>query len=113
MTPEQLTSLNAVLTIVSQLGTMPVVALIVVLQLAPWVVMFLTSAAQQKRFESVVKMYENNFAQVEGIKDLAQGYRETLMWATSETTATRNAVVSNMHCPIVRKGAKPKDFDHE
>ncbi len=113
MTPDQIASLNSIVALLSQLGKAPVLAIIGIAILAPWVILTFVSIAQHRRFEAVVKMYENNFAQVENIARLAKGYRETLVWATSEATETKNAVVNNMHCPIVRKQAKPKDFDHE
>lgn len=113
MTPEQIASLNVIVALLSQLGKAPIIVIIGAVILAPWVILTFVSIAQHRRFEAVVKMYENNFAQVENITKLAKGYRETLVWATSEATETRSAVVNNMHCPIVRKNAKPRDFDNE
>lgn len=112
-TPDQLASFKTIADILVRLGEAPVATIIIVIILAPWIILIFVSIAQHRRFESVVRMYENNFSQVEGIRELAEGYRETLMWATSETTATKNAVVNNMHCPIVRGKAKPRDLTDE
>lgn len=117
MTPDQLTALTAVMTLISQLGAAPVAILLVSLFLSPWMILVLVSIAQHRRFEAVVKMYENNFIQTEGIKaltegysEMTKGYRELVQWTTAEVTEAKEVAINNMHCPIVRKHARPKDI---
>lgn len=117
MSPEQIAALAAATTLIERLGTAPMGVLLVFVSLAPWVVLAIVSIYQHRRFEAVVQMYENNFAQTEtctklaqGFAELAKGFRELVVWSTQEVTETKQAVMSNMHCPIVRKGANPKDI---
>lgn len=117
MTPEQIAALTAATTLIERLGTAPVGTLIALVILAPWVVTALVSIYQHRRFEAVVQMYENNYAQTEtvtklaeGFSEMAKGYRELVIWSTTEVTEVKQAVMSNMHCPLVRKGANPKDI---
>lgn len=117
MTPEQIAVLAAITTILERLGTAPVGVLIAFVLLAPWIVLALVTVYQHRRFEAVVTMYENNFAQTEtctrlaeGFAEMAKGFRELVVWSTQETTEVKSAVLTNMHCPFVRKGANPKDI---
>ncbi|HAJ26599.1 MAG TPA: hypothetical protein DCG53_05035 [Syntrophus sp. (in: bacteria)] len=117
MTPEQIAALAAFSTIIERLGTAPTGSLIAFILLAPWIVLAAVSIYQNRRFEAVVQMYENNFTQTEtctklaeGFAEMAKGFRELLVWTTKETTETKQAVMTNMHCPLIRKGASPKDI---
>ena len=118
MSPEQIAALTAATTLIERLGTAPVGVVIAFVVLAPWVIMALVVIYQNRRFEAVVKMYENNFAQTEtctrlaeGFAETAKGFRELVTWTTTEVTEVKAAVLSNMHCPIIRKNARPKDIE--
>jgi hypothetical protein len=41
---------------------------------------------------------------------MAKGYRELVTWTTKEVTEAKAAVLSNMHCPLIRKNAQPRDI---
>lgn len=118
MSPGEITALtNSLATLIGVAGTTPIVSLLLMVMLAPWLVLVIISIFQHRRFEAVVTMYNNNFAQVEvtqglakDYKDMAGGEREMVVWATSEVSALRAAIEGNMHCPLVRKNAKPKDI---
>jgi hypothetical protein len=117
MTPEQIAALAAFTTIIEKLGTAPVGVLIVFVLLFPWVVVAASTYYQNRRFEAVVQMYENNYTQTdtvsqlaEGFSEMAKGYRELVIWSTKEVTEVKAAVMNNMHCPIIRKNANPKDI---
>ena len=119
MSPDQIKLFSAALALVGELGVAQVGVTLVIILFAPWMVLVIVSIAQHRRFEAVVKMYENNFAQTEGItaltegyRNMTEGYRELVQWTTVEVTETKEAVVNNMHCPIVRKHAKPKDLNN-
>lgn len=117
MTPAERAALAAFTSIMEQIATAPIGSLIVIVLLAPWLVLAAVTVYQNRRFEAVVKMYENNFAQTEtvaklaeGFSEMAKGYRELVVWSTQEVTEVKQAVLTNMHCPLVRKGANPKDI---
>jgi len=121
VSPAEITALlNSLSTLVGVTGTTPIMTLCLGVLLGPWLVLVIISIFQHRRFEAVVTMYNNNFAQVEGIKDLAGNYREmakddreTVVWAAAEVQALRSAIEGNMHCPLIRKNAKPKDIQDE
>ena len=119
MSPEQITALiHSLASLIGVTGATPVVTLILGVLLAPWLVLVIISIFQHRRFEAVVTMYNNNFQQVEGIKDLAGEYkdlakddRELVVWTTTEVQSMRAVIENNMHCPLIRKNAKPKDIN--
>ncbi len=117
MTPAERATLAAFTSIMEQLSTAPVGTLIVIVLLAPWLVLGVVTIYQNRRFEAVVKMYENNFIQTEtvakladGFSEMAKGYRELVTWTTQEVTEVKQAVLTNMHCPIIRRNSQPKDI---
>jgi hypothetical protein len=121
VTPDQWTLLiTAIGTVISKIGTTPIALLVLSLFLSPWLILVLVSIAQHRRFEAVVKMYEHNFTQTEGIRvltegysEMTKGYRELVQWTTAEVTEAKEVALNNMHCPIVRKHARPKDIPNE
>lgn len=118
MTPTEQATLAAFTNIMKLLSTAPIGSLIVIVLLAPWLVLAVVTLYHNRRFEAVVKMYENNFTQTEtvsrlaeGFSEMAKGYRELVTWTTQEVTEVKQAVLTNMHCPFIRKNAMPKDID--
>lgn len=119
MSPEQITALmNSLVALVKVTGATPIVSMVLGVLLGPWLVLVIISIFQHRRFEAVVTMYNNNFQQVEGIRDLAGDYkdmakadRELVVWTTAEVQSMRGVVENNMHCPLIRKNAKPKDVN--
>lgn len=79
--------------------------------LAPWCVLVLLSVVQYRRFEAVVKMYEDNVDLVKKTLAMAEEYREQIVWCTQVVTQAKDSVENNMYCPLVRKTAKPRDVD--
>ncbi len=120
MSPDQITTFTAVISLMAQLGVDSIAVWFASLYLLPWVILVFVSIAQHRRFESVVKMYENNFCQTdnvvsltEGYRNMTKGYEELVKWTISEVSESKNVALNNMHCPIVRKNARPKDYPHE
>lgn len=83
---------------------------IIALFIFPWVALVWTSARQERRFESVVKMYENNVGLVNDYQELVDGYKkivdgqqDLIIHVTQVMTAVHDAVRTNSFCPQVRK----------
>lgn len=117
MTPEQLAAINAVATILSTLGTLPVGTLISLAVLGPWIAMVVVSVTQARRFEAVTQMYKDNVVLVQQYDTLVQQYvkvtenqHSTIVYNTEIMTEVKDAAENNLFCPIVRKGGKPKDI---
>lgn len=111
MTPEQLGTLTALAGILKSIGTWPIMSIIILVVIGPWIINAATSYQHQRRFEAVVKMYENNVILVEQIKKLAEGYRDQLIWSTQVVTEAKDIARNNLHCPIIRKQTRPKDIE--
>lgn len=110
MGPEQIKTISALVALINSVGVMPMFSAIALITLLPWLALIFISLNQHRRFETVVTMYENNFSQVEEIRNLAEGYRDHLIWSTQTVTEAKEIAENNMHCPIVRKNSKPKDL---
>ncbi len=110
MTPEQVHILTAVLAIVQNIGTLPVMSVMALVVLAPWGLLTFVSLNQNKRFETVVQMYKDNVHLVEEVSDLAGGYRELITWTVTTVSEAKESAEKNQFCPIVRKNTNPKDI---
>ncbi|MDH4317204.1 MAG: hypothetical protein OEV64_02335 [Desulfobulbaceae bacterium] len=117
MSPEITTAATVVATILQALKDWKLTSLIALELFAPWIVLLLVSFYNHRRFEAVVKMYENNYLQVEQIKTMANGfkemadqYRETLIYSIQQVTEAKEVAENNLHCPLVRKNSNPKDI---
>lgn len=122
MTPDQISTITALAALVQSIGNWPIMSIVLLVVLGPWLVNAYTSYQQQRRFElqreqsqqqfsAVVKMYENNVTVVEEVKDLAEGYRDQLIWSTQTVTEAKDIAKNNLHCPLVRKQSRPKDVE--
>ena len=75
MNPE-ITTAAAVATIIQSIKGWEIPSLIAAVMLAPWGVLLLVSYHQHRRFEQVLRMYENNFQMVEQVTALADGFKK-------------------------------------
>lgn len=105
MNPE-IHALSLLLGILKDIDTWPVLSMVAMVQLMPWIILVSISLHQQRRFENVVKMYENNVILAEEFKKMAEGYREHLIWSTQVTSEAKASMEGNQFCPIVRKNSK-------
>jgi hypothetical protein len=119
VTPDQIAAINAIATIVNAIGTLPLGALAVVVTMAPWGILILISWQQNRRFEAVTEMYENNVQLVSDYKDLVDGYRkivdgqqDLIIHTTQVLTAVKDIAENNLFCPWVRKGTKGEKEIH-
>lgn len=112
LTPDQLASWSAAATLLNQVGAAPILSLIVIGILAPWVILVFVSLAHYRRFEAVCRMYENNVLLVENCVETSKGFQKLVTWSTAEVSKLNKAIEDNMHCPIVRENAKPKGLQH-
>lgn len=111
MTPEQLSTLTALAGILKSIGTWPIMSLIVLALFGPWIVLVFLSINHYRRFETVVKMYEDNVVLVDRITRLADGLQNQLIWST-QTVSEANAIAkNNLFCPVSRKNTRPRDID--
>lgn len=60
--------------------------------------------ASEKRFEAVVRMYEDNILLVKGYERLAGDLANIIHLNTQMQTRLAEKIENNMNCPIVRDG---------
>jgi hypothetical protein len=102
MTPETVSAINAVCSLLERIGTWPIGTVLLVILFGPWVMAFLVSRSQEKRFDAMREMYKNNVKLVEGYERLAKGQQETIMLNTAKFTEAIEKIDTNQFCPAHR-----------
>jgi len=103
--PQALQVLAALCSLVQKLSGWPVGTVLGILLLAligPWVVVLLTSRAQEKRFEAVQAMYESNVTLIKSFEKLANVQAELISLNTAKWTEVGDKVDTNQYCPLLR-----------
>lgn len=111
MTGDQIAILNTIAAILDKIGSWPLPTILVVLVAGPWLAMIAVTLMQSKRFEAVVKMYENNVKLVEALEKIAGEQQEVILLNTQKMTHVGTMIENNLYCPLVRKNAKQKEVD--
>ncbi|MDH5524458.1 MAG: hypothetical protein OEY01_10770 [Desulfobulbaceae bacterium] len=118
MTPEQLAAINALLGVLQMVSQWPVGVLVIVVLLGPWgLILFLSTAADrrdranEKRFDAVVQMYEDNVELVKTTQTITSDLRDIVIMNTQEwqkahgkVQSVREDIAGNKFCPMLRVG---------
>jgi len=115
VTPDQISAMKSVADIIQTLGALPLGALISLIVLGPWGVMIIISWDQNRRFQGVVQMYQDNVqlvrdyqALVEGYKKIVDGQQDLIIHTTQTLTTVKEVAENNLYCPMVRSAARPQ-----
>ena len=110
MSPEQIAILTSLVSLVKMLSSWPVLAIVFLLIIGPWVLSMMLYWNSRERFESVVQMYEHNVelvndykGLVSDVKDLARDMKDLVMVNTQTFSTLTEAIKSNQFCPLVRE----------
>lgn len=103
MTPEQISVINTIALILEKIGTWPAGTVFVVVAFGPWAMMFFISRGQEKRFEAVAKMYENNVQLVKDYEKVAVTLHDLVILNTQTLTGVSDRIDNNLYCPFMRK----------
>lgn len=128
MTPDQIQILTALAAMLKTIGTVPFGILAVFLVIGPWGGMFVVVGNirrnsdamqiqlaakndqilnmikdQENRFESVVRMYENNVLLVQNYHSLSSDLTSIITLSTRTLESLVGKIDNNHFCPIVRK----------
>lgn len=106
MTPQDVAVLTALAALLKQIGTWPVLTVLIFVVIGPWIGMFILSRLQEKRHAAVVQMYENNVELVKGYEKIAEGLQDILVLSTQTMTSVKTSVDNNLFCPLMRKDPK-------
>ena len=107
----------ATVTILSALSQAPVIFVILVLVIGPWIMSFfiawISNRNQERRFHEVETMYTNNVRLVEdyskaceGLTRVAEEATGFMMSNTAAMTALNDRISTNQFCPMARVRTK-------
>lgn len=148
MTPDQISGLNAVAMILQRMGTWPISSIVALVVLGPWAFQFFISrsqeskadaerslykdkfdqvvkqqekrfeqvvkmyedsrSVQEKKFEAVVRMYESNVDLVKDYQGIAKNLQDIVLYNTQVMQEVIDISKNNLHCPFIRKQIKPE-----
>lgn len=60
MTPQDIAALTALVALFDKIGTWPMITIMVLIVVGPWIAVFVLNRQQEKRHAEVVKMYTDN-----------------------------------------------------
>ena len=106
MTPTDVAAFTALVAILKEIGTWPLITITILLVLGPWIGMFMSNRQQEKRHAAVVAMYEKNVSLVENYEKIAKGLQDILVLSTQTMTSVKTSVDNNLFCPLMRKDPK-------
>lgn len=72
MTPEQMAALTALVAILKEVGTWPIVSILALIAIGPWIAVIFLNRAQEKRHAEVVEMYKSNVSLVTGYERIQE-----------------------------------------
>ncbi len=111
MTSAQLTGLAALIKAIGTISSWPFHLVLFSVIVGPWIAAFVLMSIQTKRFESVVKMYENNVMLVENYEKLATDLHDVVIMNTQIMQRLADDIKTNQYCPMVRlEKVKPRDL---
>lgn len=102
MTPEQVSILTALVSVLKAFSSWPFGVLLFFIVVGPWVMAILIAQAQKKRFEEVVDMYEANVRLVEKYEAVAKDLRDVVIMNTQAWQKAADGIEKNQFCPAVR-----------
>lgn len=102
MTPETVSAINAVCSLLDRLGSLPIGSIIVIILIGPWVFSIVAAWRQQTQFQEMKQMYENNAGLAKALERLAAGQQELVSLNTAKWTEAIGKIDTNQFCPVHR-----------
>lgn len=102
MTPETVSAINAVCSLLDKIGSLPIGAIILFVFLGPWAFSIISGWRQQRQFDEMKRMYENNVTLAQGLEKLAEGQQEMISLNTAKWTEAIQKIDTNQFCPVHR-----------
>jgi len=106
VTPTEITTVTALAAILKEMGTWPILSLLILVVLGPWGAMFYLAWNQERRHVELVRMYENNVALVKTTQDMAEGWKDLVVLVTQSMSKVLVSVENNLFCPLMRRDPK-------
>ena len=106
MTPDQISTVTTVLTLLEKLGGAPFYIIALVIVIAPWVATFFFDRSNNRRFEATKKMYEDNVVLVKNYEKLSDVLMDCVVMNTAQWSEVKDKIASNQFCPFNRIGPR-------
>ncbi len=98
MTPEQISTVTAIASIVEKIGTWPIGSIAIAVIFGPWIMFFFISRSMEKRHAAALRMYENSNKLVERYDKLASELADMIRLSTAATTELIQFLRSRVPC---------------
>jgi hypothetical protein len=95
-------AITAICQLVDKIGTWPIASLLFFIIIGPWIMSFLISYNQQKRFEKVIEMYKNNVKLVEAYSKMSDSQQDVITLNTAKWQEAIDGIKTNQFCPTNR-----------
>jgi hypothetical protein len=102
MGPGEVASAVKLLSLLAKIVEWPVALVLLVVLIGPWLMAVWLAYAYNKRFEAVVRMYENNVELVKHYERVAADLKEVVIMNTQAITTMHHDITTNQFCPLQR-----------
>ena len=86
MDPNQIAALTSIIALAKMITSWPVISVLFLMIIGPWVMSLTIAEGYRRRFEQVVRMYESNVRLVEKYECLAADLKDVVMMNTEAST---------------------------
>ena len=97
-----LSIVSSILNILSRIGVWPIMMTLLFIIMGPWIFSLIVAWNQNKRFDAMKSMYENNVRLVESYEKMANGLLEVVALNTAKWTEVADKIDMNQFCPLMR-----------
>ena len=108
MTPAEISAITSLISALSALGKWPFVLLLFLVLAGPWILAVVLSFREQRRFEQVKRMYEDNVKLVKDYNQLAESQKDVLVMNVQTNQKLIDAIEKNQFCPMIRLEKRAK-----
>ena len=86
MDPNQIAALTSLMALAKMITSWPVISVLFLMIIGPWILSLSIAEGYRRRFESVVQMYEKNVRLVERYENLAADLKDVVLMNTQAMT---------------------------
>lgn len=92
MSPDQISMLTSLVSLVKMFSSWPVVGLLFVVIVGPWMVSLMLAERYRRRFEAVVRMYESNVMLVKNYEMISRDMKDIVIMNTTAVTSLTEVI---------------------
>jgi hypothetical protein len=108
MGPAEVSALSNIIQAAAAIGRWPIIYILYLLIVGPWVLAILLSLYEHKRLAAAIKMYEDNVELVKGYANVAGDLKDIVIMDIQNYQKLKDLVENNQFCPMIRLEKKAK-----